>query len=380
MLNVGLPLVFICLVTVSDVSAQAVPCKVDSITVKDPVTGLVQCQDCLKCPAGEGLSVNCGDVITPKTPLACKPCVLGETYSSAYEAGACKDCENCGQYRETTKPCTLTSKAECGKCESGAYAEPMLGMCRPCSPCCNDGNDIVVPECQVPGVPTNTQCSYARSVKCSKMLAKAIISTATPSVQTNHSKVPSKVSSTATSAMVNSRPTEQLAKLPHGASPPREIIVGSVIGGVLLVFIPPLVIFCYCIVKRRIARKKANDLARVEADVGQRHKDEQGNDQANDDNQNGADEPNPAVASPEETSVPIQESGDKGGQEQTGPTQETQPPDRHGNSDVKPSSFVLEPRPDQGPTSEIHSPAKVTVQLRVEANVDTTSGDKPVMV
>ncbi|KAL9972005.1 hypothetical protein ACROYT_G018236 [Oculina patagonica] len=119
-----------------------------------------------------------------RTPLVCKPCVLGETYSSEYEAGACKDCENCGQYRETTKKCTLTSKAECGKCKLGAYAEPMLGMCKPCSPCCNDGNDIVVPECKVPGLPTNMQCSFARSEKCSKVIASTTGSTTASTLPT----------------------------------------------------------------------------------------------------------------------------------------------------------------------------------------------------
>lgn len=160
--------------TITNVAVQAAPlCDAESITIKDPVSGSVQCQDCQKCPAGEGLSVNCGDEISSSTPIVCKPCVLGETYSSAYEAGACKDCENCGPYRETIKPCTLTSKAVCGKCKVGAYGEPMLGMCKPCSPCCNDGNDIVVPDCQVPGVPKNMQCTFMRSEKCSKLSTTA---------------------------------------------------------------------------------------------------------------------------------------------------------------------------------------------------------------
>ena len=119
--------------------------------VKDPVTGSVQCKDCLKCPAGEGLSVKCGDFIYSQTPLVCQPCVLDETYSSAYEAWACKDCKNCGPYRETTKACKLTSKAVCGKCKVGAYEEPLLSKCKPCSTCCNDDKDVVISQCQVPG-------------------------------------------------------------------------------------------------------------------------------------------------------------------------------------------------------------------------------------
>ena len=168
-----------------DVAAQtASSCDTESITITDPVTGSVQCQDCLKCPAGEGLSVKCGDFIDSQTPLVCQPCVPGETYSSAYEAGACKDCENCGPYRETIKPCTLTSKAVCGKCKVDAYEEPMLSMCKPCSPCCNDGNGIVVPDCQVFGVPKNMQCTFMRSEKCGKLNTKAVISTTAAALQT----------------------------------------------------------------------------------------------------------------------------------------------------------------------------------------------------
>ena len=128
--------------------------------------------------------MKCGDFIDSQTPLVCQPCVLGQTYSSAYEAGACKDCENCDPYRETIKPCTLTSKAVCGKCKVDAYEEPMLSMCKPCSPCCNDGNDIVVPHCQVSGVPKNMQCTFMRSEKCGKLNTKAVISTTAAALQT----------------------------------------------------------------------------------------------------------------------------------------------------------------------------------------------------
>ena len=106
--------------------------------------------------------------------MQCKPCVLGETYSASFKAGGCEDCGNCGEYRETTKACTVTSKAVCGRCKPGAYVEGMLGLCKPCSPCCNDGKDIIIPECQVPGVPKGMQCSYLRSNKCSAFVTSSI--------------------------------------------------------------------------------------------------------------------------------------------------------------------------------------------------------------
>ena len=144
--------------------------------------------------------MNCGDVISPQKPLACERCVLGKTFSIG-EPGACRDCQSCGKYRETKKACTLTSKAECGNCKVGAYPEGLLGMCVPCSPCCNDGNDIVIPGCKVLGVPSDMQCSYARSEKCGKLAAKVIIKasiTTATTLQTRSSITPTKLYSKTT--------------------------------------------------------------------------------------------------------------------------------------------------------------------------------------
>ncbi|XP_068719355.1 uncharacterized protein [Montipora capricornis] len=151
------------------ISAQITHCPGDMITIEDEVSGNRTCMDCslFSCPPGQGLTVKCGDVITPQTPISCESCVLGETYSDANEPGSCRDCMNCGKYRETKKACTLTSKAVCGKCVTGAYPEGLLGICVPCSHCCNDKDDVIIPGCQVLGVPENKRCTFARSEKCS---------------------------------------------------------------------------------------------------------------------------------------------------------------------------------------------------------------------
>ena len=306
-------------------------CDVESITIKDPVSGSVQCQDCRKCPAGQGLSVSCGDEISSTTPIVCKPCVLGETYSPAYEAGACKDCESCGPYRETIKACTLVSKAECGKCKVGAYFEPLLSMCKPCSPCCNDGKDIAISQCQVPDVPPNKRCSFARSGTCSKVASTRSVSTLAPTVETNHSTVQSTIPSTVSSPDVNPVPKEPVTTLPLDASPSRtNVIVGSVFGGVFVVFILPLAFFIrYLMVKRRKTRKQVNNLALTETAPGERPE------QVSDDNQqanagDGNETDHPAPDDSEETTVPVQESGDKS--EDKAGTQETKPPGCHGNT------------------------------------------------
>ena len=141
-------------------------CLGNNITILDEVPDGYQCKECQKCPAGEGLSVNCGDVITSQTPVKCLPCVLGETYSGGNQTGACKICHTCDEYQETIKTCTLTSNAECGNCTQSAYFDNIVGRCMPCSPCCNDGKDILEAGCQVPGVAANMQCTFVRSEKC----------------------------------------------------------------------------------------------------------------------------------------------------------------------------------------------------------------------
>ena len=229
------------------VSASPI-CPGSSITIRNPATGHVQCQKCLVCPAGQGLSVDCGDVITPQTAIVCKPCKQGMTYSSKSEAGACKTCMNCGEYRETIKSCTLTSNAVCGKnCTLGAYSEGIRGMCRPCSACCNDGNDYIEPKCKVPWVPKNKQCSDYRLKKCSKKIVN------TTTVEENHSTSSTSTStSTHTGLPVSPPVTRGVVRdsaSTNDVSVPNGAIIGIVIG-VLLVVLILAALFTY-IVKTR---------------------------------------------------------------------------------------------------------------------------------
>ena len=149
-------------------------CPGNDITIRDEVLDGYQCKECQTCPAGQGLSVNCGDVITSQTPIKCLPCVLGETYSAGNQAGACKTCHTCDEYQETIKACALTSNAECGSCTQRAYFDNTVEKCKPCSPCCNDGKDILEAGCQVPGVAANMQCTFARSEKCSNVAVRNV--------------------------------------------------------------------------------------------------------------------------------------------------------------------------------------------------------------
>jgi len=104
-------------------------------------------------------------------------------------------------------------------------------------------------------------------------------------------------------------------------------------------------------VKRRKTRRPAKDLALVETAPDCRP--EQlldNNQQANVDDSNETDHLNPAE---DDSEVPVQESGDKS-QDKRG-IQDTRPPGRHGDTDLKLSSTFPE-RPGQ--TSELHSHTK----------------------
>ncbi|XP_066017549.1 tumor necrosis factor receptor superfamily member 10B-like [Pocillopora verrucosa] len=261
----GIP--YMTVVSVFWMSVSASSCPGNSITIWDSVTGQVQCQDCLVCPAAQGLSVDCGDIISPQTPIVCKPCELGRTYSSKSEAGACKSCMNCGEYRETISPCTLTSEAVCGtNCKLGAYPEDMLSMCRPCSACCNDTDDIIEPECQVPGVPKNKQCSELRSEKCSKVIANVSVSTRVLDAEANLS---ASSLATLTKVQVSTPVTEHFKKDSASAedvSSSHGKMIGVAIGVPLMILVLVALIL---IVKKRRTRQACkkpgnNDVERLD--------------------------------------------------------------------------------------------------------------------
>ena len=202
--------------------------------------------------------------------MQCKPCVLGETYSASLKAGACEDCGNCGEYRETTKACTVTSKAECGRCKPGAYAEGMLGLCKPCSPCCYDGKDIIIPECQVPGVPTGLQCSYLRSNKCSTLMTSSI-STAPSTLQPDQSTTQWRPFSSTTGTEVISLSSEPTTNMVEENSPNVGSIVGPVVSS-FTAFVTILVIVCCKNMRKRQSHQCCHQDNHCHDDQGQRCK------------------------------------------------------------------------------------------------------------
>jgi len=153
-------------------------------------------------------------------------------------------------------------------------------------------------------------------------------------MEKNQSTVQSSISFKVTSTVVTSVHSEPITTLPFDALPSRiNVIVGSVFGGVVIVSILPLAfIIRYVMVMRRKTRKQENDLALAEtAAPGERHEQGQDNNQqANVGDGNETDPPDSSADDPEETAVPVQESGDNIN-DKTG-IQETKLPGRHGDT------------------------------------------------
>ena len=243
------------------------PCHGDSIAIYNSTSGAVKCQACVKCPQGRGLSVQCSSVQSPETPIVCEPCVHGKTYSSGKDAGACMSCENCEEYRETIKACTLTSKAVCGKCKPGAYQDDRLThLCQPCSRCCDDQDDLVEPQCQE--MPENKRYSFHRSHVCSKVITRTNFSSVS-SVETNHTVslvlVPSPTSQV--TASLSMRTAYQ--KTPVADRHSRAAIIGAAVGVPLAVVLLLLVI-CYFLKRKSNHRvnKRVNDAERSQETRG----------------------------------------------------------------------------------------------------------------
>ena len=100
--------------------------------------GNLSCIDCLKCPPGQGLSPQCYSFVPYGTPIKCKQCEPGKTYSDADDISSCTSCGICSQHEKVTRNCTLTSNSQCGNgCSKGFYYEELTGDCKPCSICCS---------------------------------------------------------------------------------------------------------------------------------------------------------------------------------------------------------------------------------------------------
>ncbi|XP_061920177.1 tumor necrosis factor receptor superfamily member 16 [Entelurus aequoreus] len=85
-------------------------------------------QCCSLCPAGFGVSAECG-----KEDTKCTPCPQG-TFSSSEDLGRCLPCSQCPNGVPTLVSCSAAEDTQC-ECDSGFFYLRSFNVCAPCSKC-----------------------------------------------------------------------------------------------------------------------------------------------------------------------------------------------------------------------------------------------------
>ena len=174
----------VCLVATLSAAAaadQPICSQLTHYTMYDPHNSDVPitCRICPKCPAGEGVPVQCGAKVPYGTKTDCVPCEANKTYSDGHDSSHCKSCNMC-EKKIVVKECTTKRNRECGGCPPGFYLHPHLDTCKECFFCCDD-----VPEshrlqlCKNLGMPRNQQCEVTDANKKCQMRASIVKRTTT---------------------------------------------------------------------------------------------------------------------------------------------------------------------------------------------------------
>lgn len=129
--------------------------------------GNVTCLKCPECPPGSGATTPCGGTVPYNTSVECKDCIP-EHYSNSFSSDICKPCSTCMPGEVIVEKCTKISdtRCSCKPCPKGYYHNQTMSKCLPCSGCCLDGMDVVVPQCVNQGMPRTQSCSYQKSKPC----------------------------------------------------------------------------------------------------------------------------------------------------------------------------------------------------------------------
>ena len=129
--------------------------------------GDLGCMSCLKCPPGSGVTVPCGSTVPSNVSVTCKACVQGE-YSNSFSSESCKPCSTCLPDEVLVAKCTNISdtRCSCKPCPKGYYRNKTISKCLPCSQCCLDGTDKVVPQCVSQKIPRTQTCRYQKKKPC----------------------------------------------------------------------------------------------------------------------------------------------------------------------------------------------------------------------
>lgn len=138
------------------------------------------CYDCPHCGVSQGLYPKCQSVLSSKKQSKCQSCIPGKNYSDTTDSSSCKPCKVCGVGKKIERSCNATHDTLCGDCDRGFYNESVGAnkevICQPCSYCCGDSKDIIIPECKAQGMRKNMQCAYTTKCASAPDISYIIIS------------------------------------------------------------------------------------------------------------------------------------------------------------------------------------------------------------
>ncbi|XP_078370063.1 uncharacterized protein LOC144653833 [Oculina patagonica] len=132
-------------------------CQDDQYLVVTKKGAVPYCKNCKNCPPGSSLSPHCGSIVENINDIKCVECIEGKTFLEKPGNQPCRPCSSCSVGQKELRPCNLTHDRVCGRCEKGFY-NATGNECKPCSACCNDENDVRIPECVKQNMPRNKQC------------------------------------------------------------------------------------------------------------------------------------------------------------------------------------------------------------------------------
>lgn len=163
--------------------------------------GPVTCKTCPRCPAGQGLPVQCGSRVPIGTPTDCVHCKANETYSESEDVSHCKSCHICGK-KVVLQQCTPKQNRKCGDCPKAYYLDH-VDECKECHFCCNNVSEqdlLHVQQCKDLGLPKRQWCKATDANRLCKMQASLVNATAVSPTATV--PPPAKMDNTTVSAVV----------------------------------------------------------------------------------------------------------------------------------------------------------------------------------
>lgn len=92
-------------------------CRPNEIEIAD----LLACWSCPECPEGSGLWPPCGSLISSETPVSCKLCEAGKTFSSTHDDTSCRSCSQCPSDDTVVSHCSPFNDVVCLRCQPNQY-------------------------------------------------------------------------------------------------------------------------------------------------------------------------------------------------------------------------------------------------------------------